>query len=139
MYICKCERTYIIMLLIHIRQAFRANGRKFPSELQRNLSIRSLNENSPAITSVLAVLGSVISVGLYVKSIGTSISADIKLLDTKMSADIKSLDTKMSTDIKLLDTKIDTSINSLRDILLNHEGRIATNSVKVDLFKPRID
>ena len=63
----------------------------------------------------------------------------IKSLGTKMSADIKSLDTKMSADIKLLDTKIDSSINSLRDILLCHEGRIATNSVKVDLFKPRID
>ena len=85
--------------------------------------------------TTVAILGLGGSFVAFVASIATGISADIKSLETTLSADNKSFRTEMTANMKSLETKID----SLRDILLNHEGRIATNSVKVDLFKPRID
>ena len=150
------------------RQEFRTSGKNSQELRQRDPFLvtvrkiwRSLEDNASAITAVVAILGlggSFVACVLTVSAgMSAGISADIKSLETKMAADIKSLRNEMSTDnkslrnemtadIKSLETKmstdnksLETKIDSLRDILLNHEGRIATNSVKVDLFKPRID
>ena len=87
--------------------------------------MRRLNLNAPAIGVILVLIGAVFSTGSN--------------LDTNMKSNFKDLDRKIDQTNKYLAGKIDLTNNSLRDILLSHEGRIASNTVKVEQCKPSLE
>ena len=91
----------------------------------------SLNTNAPAIGVFVVLISFVISTGLH-------ISTSLEKISTKIDTFKKEVDIKFDTKFDAIGTNIDTVNNSLRDILLNHEGRITTNTVKVELGMPQI-
>ena len=102
-------------------RTMKANRSMLSPEIHLSQFMRRLNLNAPAIGVILVLIGAVFSTGSN--------------LDTNM----KSIDRKIDQTNKDLAGKIDLTNNSLRDILLSHEGRIASNTVKAEQCKPSLE